>query len=78
MLQGENLTISELPDHSTPWHTRHCIDFLRQALMCHADTTIEYVVPNLHGIVGFGVEHQCKSWDQLRRWTISQQDMAIR
>jgi hypothetical protein len=25
----------------SPAHMRHCIDLLRQSLMCHADTTIE-------------------------------------
>lgn len=62
-----------LPRYSTTWHTRHCIDFLRQMLMCNADTTIEFSDPDLHGIVGFGVKHQCKQWDQIKQWTIDRQ-----
>ena len=67
------MTFEELPDYSTPWHTRHCLDFLRQMLMCNADTTIEHNNAALHGIVGFGINHQCKRWDQIYQWTIDHQ-----
>ena len=69
-----SLSLDELPDYSTPWHTRHCIDFLRQMLMCHADTTIEPVEPQLGGIVGFGIKHECKDWDYIYDWVVKRQD----
>lgn len=29
-------------DNETTHHIKHCLDYLRQAVMCHADTTMEY------------------------------------
>ena len=42
--------------------------------MCNADTTIEHNDPDLHGIVGFGIQHKCKRWDQITQWTIDKQN----
>jgi hypothetical protein len=46
-------------------HIRHCIDLLRQGLMCNADTTLELKEEGVNGVHGFGVLHQCKDWTQL-------------
>jgi hypothetical protein len=72
---GHNVTMSELEDYSTDWHTRHCIDFLRQMLMCNADLHLEPVDPKLGGITGFGDgrEHQCVVWEDVRDWSIRHQ-----
>ncbi|KAI5300698.1 hypothetical protein KEM55_005720, partial [Ascosphaera atra] len=58
-------------------HVDHCIDILRQAITCHADTTLitfafdwthqEPVKPN------FNVVHACKNFDELRRWNKARQ-----
>ncbi|KAJ8064634.1 hypothetical protein OCU04_006960 [Sclerotinia nivalis] len=50
-------------------HMRHCIDLLRQSLMCQPDLTIERKNEELGGVTGFGTEHQCKNWEQLQLWT---------
>lgn len=68
----------KLLDEKTPWdlkvhHMRHCIDLIRQALMCNADTTYEIVDEKVNGVHGFRVEHQCKNWKQLVDWTNIQQ-----
>ena len=68
----------QLLDENTPWdlkphHMRHCIDLIRQALMCNADTTIEVVDESVHGVHGFRTEHRCKDWQQLWDWTAEQQ-----
>ena len=67
-----------LPDEHVPWdlqprHMRHCIDLLRQALMCNADTTVETVDEEVNGVHGFRTEHQCKNWETLVSWTDEQQ-----
>ena len=49
-------------------HIKHCIDLLRQALMCQPDTTIEIKNEELGGVTGFGTQHQCKDWTQLMQW----------
>ena len=58
---------------SSPAHVRHCIDLLRQSLMCHADTTLEAKDESVNGVTGFGIEHRCKDWNQLVEWTADRQ-----
>lgn len=65
--------MNEGPDMSSPTHVRHCIDFLRQSLMCHADTTFEMKDEALNGVRGFGTEHRCKDWSQLVQWMTDRQ-----
>ena len=50
---------------AAPAHVQHCIDFLRQSLMCNADTTLEIVDEAIKGVKGFGVRHECVDWDRL-------------
>ncbi|KAK5113367.1 hypothetical protein LTR62_003467 [Meristemomyces frigidus] len=58
-------------------HINHCFDFVRQALMCNADLTLEWPRSvedegegkGVHGIVdGNGVPHQCKDWGTVFEW----------
>lgn len=63
---------SKHAEHSSDAHVRHCIDLLRQTLMCMSDTTIEVVEKVSNGDVGvrgFGTKHMCKDFDQLKEWT---------
>ena len=66
---NEIFSDDSLPAMSSIPHVRHCLDLLRQTLMCHADTTLEVKDVELNGVRGFGVERQCKDWDQLVRLT---------
>lgn len=50
-------------------HARHCFDYLRQALMCAADNTIEPGNSTVHGVTGIGAVHQCRDYDRLVTWT---------
>ncbi|KAL9052843.1 MAG: hypothetical protein Q9162_005142 [Coniocarpon cinnabarinum] len=65
---GARVTEDDLPMMSSPSHIRHCIDLLRNALMCKADTTIEVKNETLGGVTGFGTEHRCVQWDVLMNW----------
>ncbi|KAJ6191949.1 hypothetical protein J3E72DRAFT_273885 [Bipolaris maydis] len=47
--------------HMRYQHANHCFDYLRQAIMCYADTTLE-------GVDELGLTHQCKRWDEFERW----------
>ncbi|KAM7190179.1 protein of unknown function (DUF3328) domain containing protein [Rhypophila sp. PSN 637] len=51
-----------------PSHVRHCIDYLRQALMCHADTNLEPIIPELGGASGFGSEHKCRGFWRVKEF----------
>lgn len=48
-------------------HIRHCIDYLRQSLMCHADTNLEPIIRDM-GVSGFGTEKQCRNFSRLAEW----------
>ncbi|KAF2010398.1 hypothetical protein BU24DRAFT_399713 [Aaosphaeria arxii CBS 175.79] len=61
--------LEEVHEH----HIAHCFDYLRQALMCSADTTIEWAVVQSTGerrqVDGWGVPHKkCKDWNVLMAW----------
>lgn len=64
------------PKRDAHGHTEHCLDYIRQALMCCADSTIEWPVlkqhdGHVHGDVnGYGVTHQCRDWDGLSAFAV--------
>ncbi|KAF7945539.1 hypothetical protein EAE96_010306 [Botrytis aclada] len=72
-VNGLQLQDEDLPMDLSPSHIRHCIDLLRQTLMCHADTTLEAVDTKINGVHGFRTEHQCGNWEQLVDWASEQQ-----
>ena len=47
-------------------HVLHCFDYLRQGIMCAADSTLEWPRQEVDGrrfaVDGWGVEHQCADW----------------
>lgn len=54
-------------------HSNHCIDLLRQTLMCHGDVALQTFTwidgyrapwPN------FSVQHECRNWDAIQDWAI--------
>jgi hypothetical protein len=53
-------------------HADHCLSYLRQVLLCHADTTLERVAPGMSASgpakvpLLTGVIHQCHDWKQLK------------
>ncbi|CAD6455074.1 84749db0-a147-457c-8d33-f5aafdea4d70 [Sclerotinia trifoliorum] len=65
---GTLLVEEELEPHMRRSHMRHCIDFLRQSLMCCGDSSIEIVDPELKGVTGWDTEHMCTNWEELQDW----------
>jgi len=56
-------------------HAIHCLSYLRQMVLCNADTTLEpaFTAQNTDGrktkaAYGTGVTHQCSDWVQIRRY----------
>ncbi|MCJ1326859.1 hypothetical protein MMC10_003525 [Thelotrema lepadinum] len=49
-------------------HIRHCFDYLRQSLMCMADTNLEPVDMEVMGATGWGFQRTCRDFDGLRTW----------
>ncbi|KAB2573289.1 Oxidase ustYa [Lasiodiplodia theobromae] len=51
-------------------HTNHCFDYLRQAILCNGDTTLEGRTEhdNTKGTDGYGHTHVCRSYNELVQW----------
>jgi hypothetical protein len=56
---GVNLT------DEVAFHSAHCFNYIRQALMCNADTTLEGMTEEGPGE---GTEHECIDYDALLEW----------
>ncbi|KAK0706208.1 hypothetical protein B0T26DRAFT_788870 [Lasiosphaeria miniovina] len=67
---GENdkeyLAFALSQEHMRDDHIYHCIDYIRQAIVCCGDTTLEKsrTVDGkiVQGVDGWGVEHQCRDF----------------
>jgi len=51
-------------------HIYHCIDYIRQSIMCNGDTTLEKARTGddgklVRGVDGWGVEHVCRNFDAM-------------
>ncbi|KAI0505449.1 hypothetical protein F5B22DRAFT_524948 [Xylaria bambusicola] len=54
--------------HAKPSHLRHCFDYLRQSIMCSADTNLEPIIENRGGVNGFGSLRKCRDFSQVSAW----------
>lgn len=52
-----------------PSHVNHCIELLRNTLLCHPDLTTEEARVETGGVTGFGTEHICQNWSDMLQWT---------
>ncbi|KAI8950687.1 hypothetical protein F4801DRAFT_548033 [Xylaria longipes] len=66
---------SDVPDFDNmtstriaPFHIRHCFDYLRQAIMCAADTNLEVLNQETHLTNGWGQPKLCRDYEQIFAW----------
>ena len=54
-------------DSDMAGHSMHCIDWIRQALMCNADLTLDPT----DDYISFGQdsEHKCRNFGRILEWT---------
>jgi hypothetical protein len=45
-------------------HTRHCLNLLREVVLCTSDTTLD-PLNTPHGTDGVGVVHVCRDWQKV-------------
>lgn len=57
-----------LPRSEPTKHLLHCLDALRQDVICYADDTPRYTGLQPPGRSGTGQVRQCKDWNQLEAW----------
>lgn len=75
---GNNLTLS----YGVITHAEHCLDYLREALVCHSDTTLEPVkevrvdengAPAKEGSTGVHIDNVAMGWNvthRCRDWSV--------
>lgn len=59
---------NETSTRIAPFHIRHCFDYIRQALMCAADTNLEVLDRETHLTNGWGQPKQCRDYEQVVAW----------
>ncbi|PQE06241.1 cytochrome p450 protein [Rutstroemia sp. NJR-2017a BBW] len=63
-------------DTKTDWfHMYHCLDALRQDLMCYADDT-PMPIPKDITYIGDGQVRQCRDWNKLTAWATAPEQNA--
>ncbi|KAI0867572.1 hypothetical protein GGS24DRAFT_515175 [Hypoxylon argillaceum] len=60
----DNMTSTRI----APFHIRHCFDYLRQAIMCAADTNFEVLDRDTHLTNGWGQPKLCRDYEQIFAW----------
>ncbi|KAI0907267.1 hypothetical protein F4823DRAFT_28214 [Ustulina deusta] len=61
------------PEHIVQGHLEHCVETLRQTLMCHGDIsllTYNWVEGRSMPHPNFNTVHTCKKWDTLVKWNM--------
>ena len=64
----------KLSVHANELHVAHCLDYLRQSIMCAGDMSLESAVTDKDGkliqaVSGWGATHSCKNWDEVFEYT---------
>ncbi|KAF3905774.1 hypothetical protein AA313_de0203935 [Arthrobotrys entomopaga] len=49
-------------------HTKHCLEYLRNSIVCAADSALEPWKTDLNGVDGFGNTHMCRDFEGLFGW----------
>lgn len=60
-------------------HSMHCVEMLRQTLMCHGDmslVTYNWVRGREAPFANFNGVHQCRNWEGLKEW-MEERDVMI-
>jgi len=80
ILHGGSHLNETVRNHIHGEHIDHCFDFIRQALMCAADTTIEPAAIEKNGkriqVDGWGTLHKCRDWNALWEFMVQNQAPA--
>ncbi|KAL4762190.1 uncharacterized protein BDW70DRAFT_33534 [Aspergillus foveolatus] len=51
-----------------PSHIRHCFDYIRQTIMCAADTNLEVLNRETHKTSGWGQPRICRDYESVFNW----------
>jgi hypothetical protein len=81
-LDSPRIEIGDVPEfdsptrtRTAPFHVRHYFDYLRQTIMCHADTNLEVLDPVNHTTNGWNQDKVCRNYEIInafaQRWANS-------
>lgn len=69
---GDTTSPNYVPHDHGLWHIKHCFNYVRHALQCAGDTTIE--VPTLFNgrtvFLGWNTTHQCRNYEIVWDYTL--------
>ncbi|KAF4618389.1 hypothetical protein G7Y89_g14912 [Cudoniella acicularis] len=73
--QGKGAFVNE--DHIVRYHVTHCLDIIRQQLMCMPNTGVLGQIwwdrQDPKAFVDFNTEHKCKNFEAIRKWAEERQ-----
>lgn len=71
---GYKAAVNKHTNYSNPKHPKlinvhqeHCFDYLRQAILCAADTTLEHADPELYGFET-ALPKKCRNIGKVAKW----------
>lgn len=64
-MAARNLTVDRMTDGE---HMAHCFEYLRNAILCAADSNIEPFDYETGGVNGWN-EHQCRDFESVLEWS---------
>ncbi|KAF7943964.1 hypothetical protein EAE96_010377 [Botrytis aclada] len=72
-IHGDEDLSDSAAQESEKEHISHCFDYLRQAMMCSVDMTIEWAMEMPDGkppftVDGWGITHTCRDWELVLKW----------
>lgn len=65
---GSDLFIEQIDAAIDDTHMLHCFDYLRQALMCAADTNLEHVSRKTRITTGWNSDKICRNYGKVFEW----------
>jgi hypothetical protein len=67
-LEMEGSDLRDKNHRASHHHVRHCFEYLRQSLICLADSNLETMNYTERGISGWETKRTCANFEKLSKW----------
>lgn len=67
-LQEMGAETLEMNHRTSHHHIRHCFEYLRQSIICLADSNLEEMNYTARGVSGWQTERTCRNFKELSEW----------
>ncbi|EED16327.1 conserved hypothetical protein [Talaromyces stipitatus ATCC 10500] len=68
LLEEMGAESEEMNHRTSHHHIRHCFEYLRQSLICLADSNLESMNYTTRGVSGWQTERTCRDFERLKSW----------